>query len=200
MKIQSALLPSCMLALFVLCLTGCQKSGVEAGNVTPSGPTNATSTAPAWDEAILGEQGFLASTAKSLTRMKTMSSVVLKRSGTVRAKEYAQRTLDNYTGALQQLSDLMKKKGAAKPASLPEVTIAALSRLQNVPDAAVDPEFISLMTAEQQQLIPTFRNTAETAADPDVRAFAKGVLPILQKDYDDALGIEKKMEEKEHQE
>jgi predicted outer membrane protein len=191
MKVHSALLTSCMLALFALCLTGCQKSGVEAGNVTPSGPTTATATAPAWDEAILGEQGFLPSTAKSLTRMQTMSSVVLKRSGTVRVKEYAQRTLDNYTGALQQLSDLMKKKGAAKPVSLPDVTIAALSRLQNVPDAAVDHEFISLMTAEQQQLIPTFRDTAETAADPDVRAYAKGVLPILQKDYDDALGIEK---------
>lgn len=190
----------CMLALFALCLTACQKTGVEAGNVTPSGPTAATSTAPAWDEAIMGEQGFLPKAAKSEATMQTLSSVVLKRGGTVRTKEFAQRTLDNYTGALQQLSDLMKKKGAAMPVSLPALTIEAANRLQSVPDSAVDHEFISLMTAEQQQLIPMFRNTAETAADPDVRAYAKGVLPIVQKDYDDALGIEKKLEEKEHQE
>jgi putative membrane protein len=184
-----------MLALLGVCLAGCQKSGVEAGNVTPSGPTTATSTAPGWDEAILGEQGFLASTAKSLTKMQAFSRVVLKRRGTVATKEYAQSTLDNYTAALQQLSDLMKKKGAAMPVSLPELKMAETNRLQSVPDEAVGHEFISLMTAEQQQLIPTFRQTAETAADPDVRAYAKGNLPILQKDYDDALGIEQKLEQ-----
>jgi predicted outer membrane protein len=200
MKLNSALLTSCVLALFAGFVVGCQKSGVEAGNVTPNGPTAATSAAPAWDEAILGNQGFLANVAKSETKMQTLSSVVLKRSGTVRVKEYAQRTFDNYTGALDQLSALMKKKGSALPVSLPELKIEASNRLENVPAGAVDDEFISLITAEQQQLIPTFRQTAETAADPDVRAYAKGFLPVLQKDYADALGIEKKLEEKEHQE
>src|SRR5438477_1472712 len=115
MKLHSAPVMSCMLALFALGLAACQKPGVEAGNVTPSGPTAATSTAPAWDEAIMGEQGFLPKAAQSEATMQSLSSVVLKRGGTVRTKEYAQRTLDNYTGALQQLSDLMKKKGAAMP-------------------------------------------------------------------------------------
>jgi predicted outer membrane protein len=197
MKVHSALVTGFMLALCVMFLAGCQKSGVEAGNVSPSGPTAATSSVPGSEEELLGQRSFVTDAAKSLTRMQSLSGVALKRATKLNVREYAQRTLDNYTGALQQLSDLMKKKGMSQPVSLPELKIEAANRLQYIPAGAVDAEFISLMTAEQQQVIASFQRASEAAGDPDVRAYAKGVLPVLQKDYTDASGIENSLAAKE---
>ena len=49
------------------------------------------------------------------------------------------------------------------------------------------------MTAEQQQALATFNSAAETAADPEIRNYANGLLSSLRQDVDTAVALEKKL-------
>ena len=102
--------------------------------------------------------------------------------------------------ALTDLKDLMKAKHLTEPAEFAaEVHSESAERLRNVPDDAVDHEFVSLMTVEQQEAVRIFDSASQTAADPDVRRYAKRVLPSLQADYDKISDLQKKFAEEPSQ-
>jgi putative membrane protein len=170
--------------LIALLGAGCQRGGVQAANedgVIPGSPLTL------WD----GD--FVSNAAKAEARMATLSGIAVKKGQSVTVKEYAQALMDDYDGASRQLADLMRKKGIAPPVYLPEVKLEAANRLESVSDGAFDHEYISLMTGEQQQLASSFRQAGETASDPDVRAYAKGVTPVIERNLEKALRIEKSL-------
>jgi uncharacterized protein (DUF305 family) len=66
-------------------------------------------------------------------------------------------------------------------------------RLRNAADEAFDREFVSLMTVEQQDAVRIFDSASQTAADPDVRNYAKRALPSLQADYNKISDLQKEL-------
>jgi hypothetical protein len=69
----------------------------------------------------------------------------------------------------------------------------AANRLRYLSADAVDHEFVSLITAEQQESLANFDSAAQSSADLDVRSYAGSVLPSLRADYATAADLEKKL-------
>ena len=169
---------------------GCQKTGVQAGNDTSNGTPVGADSLPVWD------QDFLSNAEKAEIGQLSLSKVALDRARGSDVQAYAQMIVDDHTRILQQLRDLMNKKGVARPGAATEANTEGKYRLDSVAGtSAFDHEYISLMAAETEQTLGRFRQAAETADDREVRAYATAVLPVIEKERQKAAELEKTLAE-----
>jgi putative membrane protein len=166
---------------------GCQKTGVQAANDNVANPLKA---AP---PSIISDRDFLVGAEKTEVRERSLSQVAWDRALSADVKEFARAVIENHEQSLQRLRDLMNRKGLSQPPSVPEAAVEGTYRLDSVSGAAFDHQYISLMTAEIQQAIGRFKLATETATDPEVRAYAVAVLPVLESEQQKAADLEKKL-------
>ena len=183
MNTRSCWLRFAFAVLVAVGAASCEKAGVEAGG--DLSPQKIIS---------IDDERFLLTAQKAAIRQTTLSEAALNTSKNYDIRKYAQQVITNYRKALADLADLMKAKNVPNTSSTAEeIKLDAMNRLNGLTGTAFDHEFISLMTAEQQAALNTFNSVAETAADPDIRNYAKGVLPLLREDFDTATALEKKL-------
>jgi len=178
-----------LLVLFLAIIAaGCQKSGVRAANDNSNAAPAGAGSLPIWDK------DFLLNAEQSEARQLSMSKVALDRAHGSDVQAYAHMVVDNHTRTLQQLRDLMNKKGASQPGSVTEANAEGEYRLDSASGTdAFDHEYISLMAAETEQTLGRFKQAAETADDREVRAYASAVLPVIEKEQRKAADLEKKL-------
>jgi len=120
--------------------------------------------------------------------------VALDRARGSDVQSYARMVVDDHRRTLQQLRDLMSKKSVSRPGLGTEATAEGEYRLDSVSGtSAFDHEYMSLMAAETEQTLGRFKQAAETADDREVRAYASGVLPVIEREQRKATEIEKKL-------
>jgi putative membrane protein len=178
------LLAIAVLAAFVS--ASCEKRGAQAAREN----TDLTS------QKILSidDEDFLVKAEKAEVRQTAASELALDKSNSDDVRQFARQVITNYQRALEELTDLRKAKNMqASSAAIEELQLVAQNRLHSLSGSAFDHEFISLMTSDQQEALATFNSAAETAADPDIRNYAKRVLPLLREDFDTASSLEKKL-------
>jgi predicted outer membrane protein len=140
------------------------------------------------------DRDFLLSAEKWEISQRSLGQTALQRARGADVQGYAHMVVDDHARTLQQLKDLMKKKGVSQPGLATEADVEGAHRLDSVSGAAdFDREYISLMTADTQQWLKRFNQAAETADDRAVRAYASAVVPILEKEQQQAADLEKKM-------
>lgn len=180
----SAALFALLLAVFAV---ACQKQGVEAANDKSNAVPMATPSLPIWD------RDFLVQTAKTEIRERSLSQVAWNRALSADVKEYARTVMDDHAQTLQQLQDLMNRKGLSQTPSVPEASVEGTHELDAVSGSEFDHQYIALMTAEMQQAIGRLRQAAETTEDREVRAYASAVLPMFEREQQQAFDLEKKL-------
>jgi putative membrane protein len=176
--------------LAVFAAASCGKPGVQAARENPDLTRQ--------EILAIDDESFLLEAENAEIRQTTLAQAALDTSTNYDIRTYAQQVITNYRRALAELSDLIKAKNIPHTSPTIEgIRLDAMNRLHGLSGSAFDHEFISLMTAEQQAAITTFNSAAETSADPDIRNYAKGVLPLLQEDFNTATALEKKLAAKE---
>jgi putative membrane protein len=166
-------------------ITSCEKSGVQAARESPLTAEKILS---------MDDKQFLMEAAQSHIRQKALAETALAKSTNTTIRAFANQVVSERSRDLAKLKAVMRSKDLAEPPLTEEgLQLEAMNRLHGLSGSALDHEFISLITAEQQQSIGTFDRAAETAADPDVREYASEVLPVLRKDYDTAVALERKL-------
>ena len=178
-----------LFAIFMLAAfgaTSCQKPGTQAARENP----DLTS------QQILSieDKAFLDKAEKAEMRQTTLSQLALEKSADEDVRRFARHVIANYDRPLADLAGLMTaKKMAESSAAIEELKLDAINRLHGLSGSAFDDEFVSLITAEQQAALATFNSAAETAADPDIRKYAQGVVPIIREDFDTVVSLEKQL-------
>ena len=189
MNKNSRLLRIALLLGFVgFVAVSCDRSHVSAANETDT-LTN---------QKILSmdDQAFLVGAEKSMVRQNTLAEKALAKSRNAAVVEFAHAVVNNNTNFLPDLQRLMKEKHIQEPAPFVEdLQIDAAHLLGNLSGKDLNDKFISLITAEQQQELRSFNSAAETAADADVRDYARKLLPTLQQEQDRLVEIQKKLAE-----
>ena len=171
--------------------TSCQKPGVQASR----DDTDLTSQ----KVLSIDDEDFLRKAETTEVRQTTFSQAALEKSNNEDVRRFARQVIDNYQDSLSELAALMKAKNLAEPsAEIEELKLDATNRLHRLSGSAFDDEFVSLMAAEQQEAVAIFDSAAASAADSDIRNYAKRVLQFLRKDFATALTLQKKLAEKDH--
>ena len=191
MNIRSWLILFAFTLLAAFGAASCQKPGVEAARENASDLTNQ-------QVLSIDDRNFLLAAEKAEIRQTTLAQAALDTSKSFEIRKYAQQVITNYDNALSELAQLLKDKNIPQTSAVPEtMQLDAMNRLHGLSGGAFDHEFVSLMSAEQQATLNTFDSAAETAADPDIRNYAKGVLPLLREDFNTVSALEKKLAAKE---
>jgi putative membrane protein len=186
MKDHSTVLAMVLVLLLAIVPAGCQKTGVQAGNDSTPNPGTTAPSLPVWD------QDFLVNAQKAEIRQRSLSQVALNKAYGAGVQSFARMVVDDHTRTLQQLTDLMNKKGVSQPGTASEASAEGTYRLDSLSGSAFDDEYISLMAAETQQNVERFKRAAETADDREVRAYASAVLPLFERERQKAADLEKK--------
>ena len=183
---------TCLVILFfAVGLAACGKSGVQAAHESDLTPQTILS---------LDDQKFLDAAERAEIKENTLADQALERSRNLQVRALATNLNDDLGAALTELKNLMKAKHMAEPAVFAEeVHSEAANRLTSASDDAFDHEFVSLLTADGQDTLRIFDSASQTAADPDVRDYARGVLPSLRANYNKASDLENKLAGKPRQ-
>jgi putative membrane protein len=176
-------------AFAMLCGVSCQKSpsGVQAAGENPAGMT-------AQKILSMDDQNFLIAADKSQLIQRDLAQAAVDKSKNGDVVEFAHRVIDERKASLAELGQLMKTKQISEPAAIAEdLQLETKNALQSLSDDAFDHEIVSLIAAELGPALTSFNSASQTAADPDVRNYARAILPSIQRDADQAVALEKKL-------
>jgi putative membrane protein len=187
MRFRGQLLVLVTAAIGLLIAAACQRSGVQASREDAR-------TLSSQKVLSMDDKDFLISALKSEIWQKSLAQTAIEKSANPDVHRFAQQLAEDRERALTELRTLMKAKGVSEPPDLSdEMRLEADNRLHHTSGSAFDDEFVSLITADQQETVRLFDSAANTLPDPDIRSYAARVLPSLRKDLDTAIGLERKI-------
>jgi len=106
-------------------------------------------------------------------------------------KDLGKMMEDEHTKAFKELQALAAQKQITIPTSLTEDGQEANKKLMNKTGKDFDKEYCDMMVNGHKEAIDKFNKASTDATDPDIRKWATGMLPSLQKHLDNAVTCQK---------
>jgi len=106
-------------------------------------------------------------------------------------KKFGQMMVTDHTAAGNDLKALAAKKNVALPSDMGshKSTYDSLSKETD----GFDKAYVNSMVTDHENDLKEFQKQAQSSSDPDVKAFAAKVVPVVQKHLDAIRAIEAKM-------
>ncbi len=95
-------------------------------------------------------------------------------------KQFAQRMITDHTQNDEQLSALLKSKGATVAAAATPEETAQLTRLQGEKGRAFDTSYLHDEVNDHAMMLQLMKNEAANGTDPDLKAFAAQTATVVQ--------------------
>ena len=95
-------------------------------------------------------------------------------------KRFGQRMVDDHSKGGDQLKSLAQAKGIALPGELTPKDKALRQRLERLNGDAFDRAYMRAMVTDHQKDVSEFRHESRDGRDPQVKAWATGILPTLE--------------------
>jgi putative membrane protein len=178
MNVRTPILVAVALALGLGSQIGCEKAG-DQNAAKQSRSMSQDENAPQAAQAQ-GDKAFVTTVAQANFAEVDAGKLALKKSSNAEVKRFAQHMIDDHTQANAELSDLAHKKGFDMPTEADEAHQKVAARLAEMSGAEFDRAYAAMMVADHQKVVSMFETYSSEASDPDVRAFAKKMLPTLR--------------------
>ena len=158
--------PTLILALALgacTCLAGAQEANRRGGPGAPG------------DDASFVQQASAAGLAEvqlgQLAATQAQSSAV---------KQFGELMVKDHDAANQELAAIAKGKGYTVAKAPMPADQAATQQLQAAEGAAFDPAFVRKMVSDHRKAAALFQQEAQQGKDPQVQAFARKTLPVIE--------------------
>jgi len=166
--------------------TNNNNSGSTVGNMTNSVANSVSSMTTESPESFLSD-----AIQASRTEVEAGKAAGTK-SKNADIKKFAQMMVTDHSKANSDIEALAKKKTFNLPTGLGS-NQSTFDKLNTLNGDDFDREFIDTMVSDHQKVIDMFQKQSQNSADPDVKALAAKMLPVLQKHLDAAKDIQAKM-------
>jgi len=107
-------------------------------------------------------------------------------------KKFGQMMVTDHTAAGKDLEAVAKKKNFTLPSDIGSHQ-STYDKLSKLTGADFDKEYVSEMVSDHEADLKDFQRQADNGTDPDVKAFAAKVVPVIQKHLDAIKAIQAKM-------
>ena len=111
-------------------------------------------------------------------------------------KKFGQRMVDDHGKVNAELSRVAQKESITLPAKLAEKHEESVTRLTALKGAEFDREYMKAMVDDHEEDVAKFRDVAQSAGTPQVKAFAQKTLPTLEEHLRMAKDIQARMEKR----
>lgn len=95
-------------------------------------------------------------------------------------KQLGRRVVADHTAASQDLQQIADAAGLALPDQPERSAQAMYQRLRGTTDSDFDQALVQQILRDHRQDLAAFRQEAQSGQDPDLKAFAKKYLPMIQ--------------------
>lgn len=107
-------------------------------------------------------------------------------------KKFGQMMVTEHTAAGNDLKAVAAKKNFKLPTDLGPHQ-ATLDKLKGLSGADFDKAYVNVMVNDHESDLSAFQKQADNSSDPDVKAFAAKVVPVVKKHLDAIKAIQAKM-------
>jgi putative membrane protein len=139
-------------------------------------PSKDSGAAPTGDKDAV----FVATAAQANLAEVDAGRLAAKKTSSADVKRFAQRMIDDHSQAQTEVADLAHKKGMMLPMQTDEAHQKDMARLAEMSGADFDRAYMTMMVNDHVKAVSLFEQNATDASDPEVRAFAKKMLPTLK--------------------
>jgi putative membrane protein len=136
---------------------------------------------------------FLTEAAQGGIAEVELGKMAVTKAASPDVKKFAQMMIDDHTKANAELKELAQKKSIQVPAETDSSHKSTMEDLRNLVGADFDKEYVEDMYDDHKHDVAEFEEQSESAADPDVKAFAAKTLPVLRKHLEAIETIRSKM-------
>ena len=120
------------------------------------------------------------------------AKLAIKNANNPDVKTLAAELLKDHQKANQDLTAIGEAKGMSTPAHLTKEQDKSLEKLKGETGASFDKSYVGLMISDHPNDISLFEKQSEAGKDPQLKAFAKEQLPMLQRHLEHARTVQKK--------
>lgn len=106
-------------------------------------------------------------------------------------KDFAKTLVSDHTMDYEHLTMLADKAGVKIPKGINSAKDPEIAQLDHLKGAGFDRQFARDEVTDHRRALATFKRESEHAKDPDVKAYATQMIPILQKHLQLAEACEK---------
>jgi putative membrane protein len=192
----------------ILCLSGCDDSRMSTANSertrTPMNTMggSANSVGSAMNSTSNAVSGTTAASAESFMREAAqggmaeveMGKLAEQKSKNAEIKNFGRMMVKDHSDAGKELMALASKKNITLPTDM-GTHKSTYNRLNGLSGADFDTAYVDEMTADHQKDVSAFQTQADNATDPEVKAFAAKVLPLITKHMEVIKEMQAKMQE-----
>jgi putative membrane protein len=162
-------------------------------NTSTTNRTATTSTSPAAGSLKPEDRTFLNKAAVGGMAEVQLGQVAVKNAKSPDVKSFGQRMIDDHSKANSELTRLATSKGDTPPSELDSKNKATLERLSKLTGDQFDKAYMTDMVTDHEEDVAEFQKEANSASDPDIKAFAAKTLPTLQEHLQLAKSIHAKL-------
>ena len=161
-------------------------SGSTMGNAVNS-VSNAVSSV-----MTASPEDFMKAAAQGGMAEVKMGQLAAKNAKDPEVKKFGQMMVTDHTAAGKDLEAVAKKKNFTLPTDIGSHQ-STYDKLSKLTGADFDKEYVDEMVDDHEADLKDFQRQADNSTDPDVKAFAQKVVPVIQKHLDAIKAIQAKM-------
>jgi putative membrane protein len=109
-------------------------------------------------------------------------------------KDFGQKLIHDHTDAYTQLTALAAKTGESIPKGIDVRKIPTVEQLMKLKGKRFDHQFVQAEIRDHEKAIADFRREAQHGQDPDIKAYASKMIPVLEGHLRQAKALAKPVE------
>jgi putative membrane protein len=109
-----------------------------------------------------------------------LGKVAAQQGTNAEVKQFGQRMVDDHSKGDDELKAIAQQRGIALPSSLDPKDQALVNRLSKLHGASFDHSYMRNMVSDHKQDVAAFRHESTSGKDPEVKAWAAKMLPMLE--------------------
>jgi len=164
-----------------------EKQKAAGGETTSTSTATASPAAGGAGQLSDTDRTFLMMAAKDGMKEVHMGQMAAKEGQSAEVKKMGSQIAADHTKANQQLMAIAEKKGVKLD------TKHKMPKMSKTDMANFDQAWIGMMINDHQKDIAVYQRQVQQGADPELKAFAKKTLPVLQKHLKMVQQAQKKM-------
>lgn len=157
------------------------RSAASAVGATAQGATAGADAKRA--ELARGDRKFIETAALGGMAEVELGKMAQGKASNAQVKEFAQRMVTDHGKANEELMSLASAKGVQPPAALDRSHRNEAEKLGKRSGANFDREYIAHQLSEHRKTVSEFKKAADSAKDPQLKAWAAKTLPTLEEHH-----------------
>lgn len=147
------------------------------------------------DEGSLSEQDktFMKEAASGGLMEVAMGEIAAKQAASGDVKTFGNRMVTDHSKANAELMQVAEKKGVTLPKEMEKKHKDMVDKLSKLQGAEFDRAYMNAMVEDHQEDVKKFQKEAKEGKDPDLKAFAAKIAPILEDHLKMAQSIQAKV-------